>query len=210
MNFRDNENINLVIDRSDLIVSNKFGKYINEASNIMKGFYLSFSLDSDTTSSDIEFVFKDRSFKTSWVEVMSTSTSDGIELYIDNSVLPLDYMDQGTEDLVGEIEAKYKYLFIGYKDILRGSILPIIRLPLGKLSVVYDVNTTINFKADIKCNYFLNETSELEHIPILESSTEYEDEGYYNIIQAINQLNNGRDARQVTSGTYENGLLKYK
>lgn len=210
MEYINNNAINLKIGREELLLSGKFSSYLNEPTNIMQGFFLSFSMDPISNSPNIDLVFNDGSFKTGWVPVMSTATLNGFELYIDNSVLPLDYEDNGTESTIGNADSKYKFLFIGYRDLLDNQIYPVIRFPLKELSVIYDVNTTIKFKANVKCNYFLNETEDLSHIPILENADDYGQDGYYSIIQSINQIYRGRDAKQITSGAYENGVLKYK
>lgn len=211
MNYLNNDNILMNIPRSELIISEELENYINKEFNIMEGFYLSFSSTSyiDSTAS-INSIYNDNTFKTSWKSVTTVASNDGYELLINKEVLPLDYEEYGREDQVGKVDSKYKFLFIGYKNLLDNSMYPIIAMPIKSLSIISGVNTTIEFKLNIKCSIHLITTNDLSYINTLEDTNNYSDSGYYNIIESLNQLNKDKNVNEITSGSYENGVLKYK
>jgi hypothetical protein len=210
MDYKDNNDINLLVSGSEVIKSSYFYDYINNTYNVMEGFYLSFGSDVDFTNKTLEEVYALSVGSRDLEKVKTTKTIKGFELYVEKESLPLDYENTDNPEI---INPKYSIMFISYKDKLLPEstipIKPILAIKLLDNSVVYGVNSTIRFDLDLKCSYFMNDTDNLSYMNNLESKLDIEGDLKYTYFDLIQKLNTDRNLKEVSSLNYKNGVLKY-
>lgn len=122
------------------------------------------------------------SFKLDWFQVSTTKKENGMEVYVNEKLLPPDY------GLVSE-SAKYSTWFLGYKNEMTGSILPCIYGYDTKTLIKSTYSNTISMNLDIKCNFIFN-------IPEIES--------YINKLEYNPAIDDAPDPLYYKSGELEN------
>lgn len=198
MDYINDPSSNLVLDipHADLTVSQEYLDTIMDPVNIIQGFYISFSTEND--------------WRSSWKEVTSTKTKTGVEIYINNVDLPVDYSDSNTAQSIIDGTHRYKTIYIGYKNLIKGDkVKDLVSFDIIDQTILHDLNTTIVFDTDIKCNLILNMTNELEYMKTLEDDIIMNDPDRYSIIDMKLKLQSYKNQGGYASGDINNGLLKY-
>lgn len=216
----------------DAIVGDRFKALISNPNVSLSGFYLTLAerpnlpiiapplLDLDPqaplapgqnqltveTRDQVEEIYF-YSFKLDWFQVSTTKKENGIEVYVNEKLLPSDY------GLVAESN-KYSTWFLGYKNELTGSILPCIYGYDTKTLIKTLYSNTISLNLDIKCNFVFNIPAIESYIEKLEYNTKIDDVPdplYYKTGELETKvLNMSSYTLSSGVGRLEKGILKFR
>lgn len=217
MDYINNTSLVLNIENSNLLVSQEYLNTVSKPEAVIQGFYLSFNTEDSITHEGNVDLFHSENWSSNWREVTTTKTKSGVEIYVSNEDLPIDYIDSNASHRIKNDTHKYKYAFIGYKNLVTSKVKPVVSFKVREVSdegvvipfLLYNLHTSIVFDTNLICNYIFNVTKELEYMKTMEDDIKLSSFDRYSILDMKLKLQSYKNLGGVPSGDIYNGLLKY-